>query len=123
MSKELGLPPVQIKVGPWPVVDNCGFQVAIEKLRSSQLPGKNAATYTQFDSIRKLRGAYLTAYEASPARCFDNKCFNSDKGQFFSIIKSETQSKLFTMFMHGCEKQRMGRLVNQNLGPSLDMLK
>ena len=122
MSKELGLPPVQIRVGPWPVIDNCGFQIAIETLRSSQQPGRNDSTYTQFDSIRKLRSAYLTAYESSPSRCLDNKCFKSDKGQYLSIIKSETQSKLFTMFMQGCEK-RMGRLVNQNLGLSLDMLK
>jgi hypothetical protein len=51
-----------------------------------------------------------------------NTCFKSDKGQYSSIIRSEIQSKLFTMFMQGCKK-RMGRLVNQNLGLSLDMLK
>ena len=61
LSAELGLPPVDICVGPWPVADTCGFQIAIEMLRASQNPGRNDSSYTQFDSIRKMRSAYLTA--------------------------------------------------------------
>jgi hypothetical protein len=121
ISEELGMDPVNIPVGPWPVADTCGFQIAIEILRSSQLPGRNASTYTQFDSIRKMRSAYLTAYEASPARCLDNGCLKSDKGQILSFVNSCTQSRLFVMFMLGCEK-RMGRLVKQDLGISITML-
>jgi hypothetical protein len=120
-SEEVGLPPVQIVVGPWPVGDNCGFQIAIEILRNSQKPGKNDSAYTQFDSIRKLRSAYLSVHESSPMRCLDNGCFKSDKGQILNYINCETQSKLFTMFMQGCER-RMGRLVKQNLGLSMEML-
>ena len=70
ISAEFGLPPVDLPVGPWPVADTCGFQIAIEILRASQNPGRNAASYTQFDSVRKLRSAYLTAYESGPKRCF-----------------------------------------------------
>jgi len=54
ISAEFGLPPVDIPVGPWPVADSCGYQIAIEILRASQNPGRNAASYTQFDSVRKL---------------------------------------------------------------------
>jgi hypothetical protein len=121
LSSELGLAPVQLKVGPWPVADNCGFQIAIEILRSSQNPGRNDSEYTQFDSIRKLRSAYLNVYESGPERCLENTCLKTDKGQITSLINSETQSRLFTMFMVGCEK-RMGRLVKQDLGLSIDML-
>jgi hypothetical protein len=121
MSEEFGLPPVALTVGPWPVADTCGFQIAIEILRSSQLPGKNDTSYTQFDSIRKLRSAYLTVYESGPARCLDNGCIKTDKGQILSLINSATQSRLFTMFMQGCER-RMGRLVKQDMGLSFDML-
>ena len=121
ISEELGLDPVQLSVGPWPVADTCGFQVAIEILRSSQLPGKNASTYTQFDSIRKMRSAYLAVFESGPVRCSDNGCFKTDKGQTFALVDSPTQSRFFTMFMHGCEK-RMGRLVKQDMGISLEMM-
>ena len=121
LSDELGLPPVQLTVGPWPVVDTCGFQIAIEILKSSQRPGRNDSTYTQFDSIRKLRSAYLTIYDSSPARCLENGCLKNDRGQISYFIDSPTQSRLFTMFMHGCEK-RMGRMVKQDMGLSFDML-
>jgi hypothetical protein len=122
MSAELGLPPVSITVGPWPVQDKCGFQVAIEILRASQMPGKNSSAYSQFDSIRKIRSAYLTAFEASPERCLENACLKSEKGQISTLLNSETQSKLFYMFMQGCEK-RMGRLVKQDIGMSGGMMK
>ena len=121
ISVELGLNPVQVSVGPWPVADTCGFQIAVEILRSSQLPGRNSTAYTQFDSIRKMRSAYVVASESSPQRCLDNGCFKSDKGQTFSVMDSPTQSRLFTMFIQGCEK-RMGRLVKQDMGISMDML-
>ena len=55
MSMELGLPGQPLRMGPWPVDDTVGFQTAIEMLRASQAPGRNAKTYTQFDSIRKIR--------------------------------------------------------------------
>ena len=121
ISRDLGLPPVKLSMGPWPVADTCGFQIAIEILRSSQLPGRNASSYTQFDSIRKIRSAYLTANEASPNRCLDNGGFKTDRGQIFSLLDSPTQSRLFVMFMQGCEK-RMGRLVKQDMGISIEMV-
>ena len=121
MSTQLGLNPVHIAMGPWPMSDTCGFQVAIELLRASQYPGKNDSTYTQFDSIRKIRSAYINASESGPVRGLDNSCFKTDKGQMFSYLNGATQSKLFVSFMKGCEK-RMGRLVKQNLGLSIHLL-
>jgi branched-subunit amino acid transport protein AzlD len=63
----------------------------------------------------------LNAYESGPYRCMDNTCLKTDKGQIISLIDSDAQSYLFMVFMTGCEK-RMGRLVEQDLSLSLDML-
>ena len=120
-SEELGLKPIDVKVGPWPVADTCGFQVAVEMLRHSQRSGRNNANYVQFDSIRKARSAYSNAYDSSPIRCLDNRKLKSDRGQMMAFVSGPTDSKLFSMFMLGCDK-RMGRLVKQDLGLSLDML-
>ena len=120
-SEQLGFDSVNIKVGPWPVADTCGFQIAIEMLKHSQDSGKNNVNYVQFDSIRKTRSAYANAFDSGPIRCLDNRKLRSDKGQMMSFVSGPTDSKLFTMFMLGCEK-RMGRLVKQDLGLSLDML-
>ena len=66
LSHELGLPPDDLPVGPWPVEDLQGFQIAIELLQASQRKGQNNQTYVQFDLISKLRSAYANAYQASP---------------------------------------------------------
>jgi hypothetical protein len=121
LSEELGFESVPIAVGPWPVADTCGFQVAIEMLKQSQGKGKNDSSYVQFDSIRKIRSAYANAYSSGPARCLDNRKLKSDKGQLLSFVSGPTDSQLFTMFMLGCEK-RMGRLVKQDAGISFEML-
>ena len=95
MSLELGLEPINLSMGPWPADDTCSFQVAIEILRASQRPGRNAKDYSHFESIRKLWSSYLTVYEASPARCLDNLTLKADRGQSYSVLNSKTQSKLF----------------------------
>ena len=120
-SEELGLKHVNISVGPWPVADTCGFQIAVEMLKLSQNQGKNDKAYVQFDSIRKTRSAYANAYSSGPSRCLDNRKLRSDKGQMMSFVNGPTDSQLFSMFMLGCEK-RMGRLVKQDLGISLKVL-
>ena len=122
MSEELGLSPVGVPIGSWSVGDTCGFQVAIEILRASQYPGKNAKLYTQFDSIQKIRTGYLNAYESGLVRCLNNTVFKSNKGQMFAMIRGGTQSKLFTMFMLGCKK-RMGRVVRQDVRILFEMLR
>ena len=122
LSSKLDLLPVPISVGPWLVQDNCGFQIAIEILRSSQQTGRNDVTYSQFNSIRILRSTYLTAFEASPERCLDNICIKSERGQICTLLNSETQSKLFYMSMQGCKKQ-MRRLTKQDMGMSMSMMK
>jgi hypothetical protein len=120
-SEELGFDPIKISLGPWPIADTCGFQVAIEMLKHSQGKGKNDNAYIQYDSIRKARSAYSNVFEGGPIRCLDNRKLRTEKGQMLSFVKGPTDSKLFTMFMLGCEK-RMGRFVKQDIGISLPVL-
>ena len=68
----MGLEPVRIPLGPWPLEDSCGFQIALEILRASQKPGRYVADYTQFESIRKIRSAYINAFDSSPQRVLNN---------------------------------------------------
>jgi len=117
-SLELGLEPISLSMGPWPAEDKCGYQVAIEILRASQRPGRNAKDYSQFELIRKLRSSYLTAYEASPARCLDNLTLKADRGHSYSVLNSKTQSKLFGMF----SEKRIERLFKQDVGILFEML-
>ncbi len=116
LSKELGLTPHNIPRGPWPVGDNCGAQLALEILRSSQRGGRHIKEYQQFDTIRKLRSAYTTAHESSPGGInVGNFTFKAEKGRVYSLVNSPAESLHFDRFMQGL-KSRMGRVVIPNEG-------
>ena len=121
MSEELGLSPVELKISAWPVCDNQGFQIAIEILRASQRPGRNDSSYTQFDTIRKLRTAYAIVSENTVEGSGNYNLYKGEHGRTMVLSRNETDSVLFRKFMLGVEK-RMGRLVLQNIGISIDML-
>ena len=122
LSLELGLKPVEVPLGPWPVEDTQGFQIAIELLRASQRRGRNDRAYVQFDSIRKLRSAYANVFQSSPQVVHRNLLLKGPKGNSFALTNAPTDSLVFRMFMMGCEK-RMGRLVIQELGFTVEMVK
>ena len=121
LSEELGLPSVNLQMGPWPVGDALGFQVAIELLCASQRKGRNRADYTQFDSIRKLRAAYSNAFQVSPEGLKRSLWMKWDNGRIFGLTSSPTDSVLFRMFALGCEK-RMGRIVIQEMAFSIEVV-
>lgn len=121
LSSELGLSPVQVSVGPWPVEDNQGMQIAIEILRASQRKGRNDSAYVQFDSVRKLRTAYVNILQSSPLAINRNLLMKGPRGTSFSLTSSVTDSVTFRMFMLGCEK-RMGRIVIQELGFTVEVV-
>ena len=121
MSIELGLVPQVIKLGPWPLGDDQGFQRAVEMLRASQKKGKNDAYYVQFDTVRKIRTVYSTVYESSAAAGHHTLTFQGAHGNTFALNQGKTDTCFFRKFMVGLEK-RMGRFVIQNAGIGVEVL-
>jgi hypothetical protein len=122
LSKELGLVPIDIPRGPWPVGDNCGVQLAVQILRSSQKGGRHVKDYQQFDTVRKLRSAYSNAYESGPSGInVGNLVFKAEKGRVYSLINAPADSMHFDRFMQGL-KSRMGRLVIPDQGIDNDQV-
>lgn len=121
MSDALGIEPLNLPMGPWPIQDGLGFQVALEMLRASQEKGRNASDHQQFDSLRKMRAAYSNIYESSPAGVAIGLSFKGPKGSMVHFSQSELNSVLYRHFIHGLLK-RMGRLVIQNIAISPEML-
>ena len=121
MSIQLGLVPQPVKLGSWPLDDGQGFQTAIQMLRASQKKGKNDISYVQFDTVRKIRTTYSTVYENSVAAGLHTSTFKGALGNTFVVNRGDTDTMLFRKFMVGLEK-RMGRLVVQNSGISVELL-
>ena len=99
MSIQLGLVPQPMKLGPWPLSDNQGFQMAIKMLCALQKKGKNDTSYVQFDTVRKIRTAYLTVYESSARAAAHTGTFKGAHGNTFSINQGLTDTRIFRKFM------------------------
>jgi hypothetical protein len=115
LCNDLGMSNINIKRGPWPVEDNCGFRLAIIMLRASQEKGRNDSSYVQYDSIRKIRTGFSNAYETSAEGNEIGFAFRGEKGKSFRFSRCETESRLFVKFMRGLEL-RMGRNIQSNVG-------
>ena len=121
MSIKLGMVPQLMNLGPWPLGDGQGFQTAIEMLRASQKRGKNDSSHVQFDTVRKVRTTYATIYESSAVAGCHTSTFKGAHCNTFAVNQGSTDTRLFRKIMVGLEK-RMGRLVIQNAGISVEML-
>ncbi len=121
MSQYLNMDPINLPIGPWPVRDDLGFQVAIEILRASQEPGRNVKEYQQYESIRKIRSAYSSIFESSPIASKIGLSFKGNKGAMVHFTDSPLNSLFFRSFMSGLEK-RMGKVVCQDLGLDVRIL-
>ncbi len=121
MSEALNLEPVNLKLGPWPMDDTQGFQIALEIVRASQEPGKNDSKYQQFDTIRKIRSSYSSVYESSPRYAHIGLTFKGQYGKMVHFTDSVLNCLSFRLFMTGLEK-RMGRLVCQDLALDVRVL-
>ena len=71
--------------------------------------------------VRKMRTAYSTIYESSALAVLHTWTFKGAHGNTFSVNHGSTDTWLFRKFMAGLEK-RMGRLVLQNSGLSVELL-
>jgi len=85
LSGELGLEPIDVPMGLWPVGDDVGFQLAIVVMLrvSQQEKGRNSRDYVQFDSVKKLWSAYSMVHDensASAAKDMDH-VFKGNMGQ------------------------------------------
>lgn len=107
--------------GPFPLEDVCGYEVAIQMLLCSKKPGKNDATYTQFDTIRKYRSTFFGVWQVGQAAQGTLLASSDEGGRFYRMGSCPTQSLWFSKFLQGC-KMRMGQLVIQDKAISVELL-
>ena len=115
-SRELNLPVSLSVLGPWPVTDICGMNLAIIELRKSQ--GKNrpnaiCTTHLQYDTVRRLRGAVSSVSDAAFQGNSTSLTMKSFKGDVSHLHISVTHTRFFERFSHGM-KVRMGQRTRRN---------
>jgi hypothetical protein len=122
MWQEVGLAPDLLlpALGPYPDEDVQGVSVAVAMLVKSTKPGRHNDTYTQFETMRKLRAAYSNTFHASARSNIDTLTLGRDTAKSF-LTTCPTQSSWFERFCSGC-LQRMGQEVKQDLAISVPVM-
>lgn len=110
--REHVLPPL----GPHPPRDTFGMAAAVAMLVKSTQPGKHDPKYTQLETLRKLRAAYLNYYHASVISAETSMTLGRDTAKA-TLTTCPTQNMWFERFANGCLK-RMGQEVRQDLATS-----
>jgi hypothetical protein len=116
---QVKLEPPYPPLGPFPVMDNLGYAIAIAMIMKSREPGKYAE-YQQFESIRKLRAGFTNVYMTSVIGTESLRTVGGDKAKYF-LNNCPTHSTWFEKFSKGC-LSRMGQVVKQDRAISLDLM-
>jgi hypothetical protein len=120
--KQMGvLPHVLPPLGPHAPQDLFGMAAAVAMLSKSTQPGRHEESYTQFESLRKLRAAYSNFYLASSLSTATAMTLGRDTAKSF-LTTCPTQSMWFERFAKGCLK-RMGQEIKQDLAVSVHAMK
>ena len=121
MSKLVGLHGPAIHIGPLPSHDHCGYEVAIQMILHSRLPGRNSKEYTQYETIRKTRTAHSNQVRASPQYNSVQFSMMDEKGGNRRASNDVCASWWFRKFSEGLCK-RMGYISNKDRGMSLSLM-
>lgn len=120
IANTLRIDPPFWPMGPFPTIDICGYGVAISMVYKSLSPGRHDKSYTQFETIRKLRPAFSNSYMASALGHNQANSIGRTIGHVY-LTKCPTQSLWFGRFTEGCLK-RMGQVIKRDLGISIEVL-
>ena len=94
--------------GPMPIADTVGMGLAVELLFHSltAVPRIKGQSHIQFDSMRRPRATFSSAWESSPMGIRENSTFSTSAAKV-TITSCPTQQKWFGLMMRGAES-RMG---------------
>ena len=121
MSSMVGLRGAYEHTGPYDLEDHCGYEVAITILLYSLKKGNHDKTYTQFETIRKLRSVYSNHCRTLPLANKSQLSMVDAKGSYSRLSTDKCGSLWFQRFMSGCQK-RMGIIWKPNTALSIPLL-
>ena len=88
--------------GPFPLFDNCGYEIAVQMMLASKRFGQNAELYTQFDTIWTYHFSFFNCWQVSQASKNALLASTDEKGMFSRLGDCPTQSLWFSRFYQGC---------------------
>ncbi len=108
LSAAVGLSGPYLPPGPLPSYDHCGYETAIQMVLASKSASKHLASYTQWDTIRKVRTAYSNQVRSAALSNSKPLSIGDDDGRYSRITLDPCGSLWFLRTTQGC-KRRMGQ--------------
>ena len=111
--KLFGMTPPIPPRGPMPMTDQVGMAVAVSILFNSlnAKPRLQGETHIQFDTMRKPRATYTSAWESSPNGIREGSSITVGMAKA-TLTSCPTQQKWFNLMMRGAEN-RMGYVTRR----------
>jgi len=106
--------------GPLPLVDHCGYQIAVSMLLLSRNPGRHDRNYTQFDTIRTYRSTFSNYTRSTSDNNGASLSLGDLNGNYQRLTHDEAASFFFKRFMIGL-RSRMGQIHKPNLAMSIPL--
>ena len=107
--------------GPLPDYDHCGYEIAYEMLLHSRRPGSYSESYTQFETIQKLRPAFSNHGRASAKANRISMALGDQKGRYMRFATDPCSSVWFYRFIEGA-RTRMGQDWRPNKAVPVELL-
>jgi hypothetical protein len=121
MSATMGLLGPYKSNGSLPEDNHCGYEVAFEMLLHSQRPGSYSESYTQFETVRKLRAAFSNHCRASAKANRISMALGDQKGRYLRFATDPSSLFWFYCFIEGA-RTRMGQDWRPNKAISINLL-
>ena len=108
LSAQLGLEPLFPEPGPLPMIDHCGYSVAVQMVYSSISGGRYSDSHLEFDTIRRLRTVHTNYFRTIGKASASVLAMVGEDGRSRRFTTDPTASEWFAQFTQGC-KRRMGQ--------------
>ena len=70
---------------PWLMIDEIGFECALDMIRASKLMGKYISSHQRYDTVRKISTLYSNVFESSNLASAMMTNFRGHKGEMIDL--------------------------------------
>jgi hypothetical protein len=120
-DSDVGIHQPYPKLGPIPLEDVSGHDLAVQMLLALLTPGKHHGSHSQFDTIQKLHSTFANVWSASSQDSVQNLNIGYELKRWLGIGPTPSNSEWFQQFALECKKC-MGQDSRQQFGISTEVM-
>jgi hypothetical protein len=104
LSRNVGSSGPYFELGPMPLTDHFGYEVAVQMVLDSCGRGNYHGYHKQFDTIRRLQSAFHSQAACAAINSGSNMALGNKREEYKRFAREATTSVWFQHFMSGCKR-------------------